>query len=191
MTDIIGILVMFMGYKTIVHARQGNYAAHRTWARFHTYAGFAIPLQRAWQGLLLALAMLIPLLPKSILQRFNYPSSDEAISKAELGSVGLAVFLAGISSAFIVYRDFLAPVNWSTKSMLKFLVGIGPLSSPFDILTFTVNWFSFRLHDPSNAGQVAKFQTHRFLEDCLTQVAIVHVLPTADDVQRRLYQGLF
>ncbi|KAI3491306.1 hypothetical protein L1887_44341 [Cichorium endivia] len=86
MTDMIGILVVITGYKTIAHARQGNYAAHRTWARFHTYAGFAIPVQRACQGLLFAVAMLIPLLPKSILQRFNYPSSDEAIHKAELGS---------------------------------------------------------------------------------------------------------
>ncbi|GAC95304.1 mitochondrial ribosomal protein subunit [Pseudozyma hubeiensis SY62] len=105
MTDIIGILVMFTGYKTIVYARQGNYAAHRTWARFHTYAGFAIPVQRVWLGIILSVAMLIPLLPKSILQRFNYPSNDEAIYKAELGSQGLAVFLAAVSTAFIVYRD--------------------------------------------------------------------------------------
>jgi hypothetical protein len=105
MTDMIGILVVITGYKTIAHARQGNYAAHRTWARFHTYAGFAIPVQRACQGLLFAVAMLIPLLPKSILQRFDYPSSDEAIHKAELGSQGLAVLLAGITSAIIVYRD--------------------------------------------------------------------------------------
>ncbi len=105
MTDMIGLLVLFTGYKTIAHARRGNYAAHRTWARFHTYTGFAIPVQRACQGFLFVVAMLVPLLPKSILQRFNYPSSDESTYEAELACMGLAVFLAAITSAFIVYRD--------------------------------------------------------------------------------------
>ncbi|KDN44871.1 magnesium-translocating P-type ATPase family protein [Tilletiaria anomala UBC 951] len=73
----------------------------------------------------------------------------------------------------------LEPVTWSTKSMLKFMVFIGPLSSPFDIFTFIVNWFYFGYQNADNASQVAKFQTHWFLEGCLTQVAIVHVLRTA------------
>lgn len=72
-----------------------------------------------------------------------------------------------------------APVSWSTKSMLKFMLCIGPLSSPFDILTFVVNWFYFGLRNANDAEQVARFQTHWFLEGCLTQVAIVHVLRTA------------
>ncbi len=72
-----------------------------------------------------------------------------------------------------------APVSWSTKSMLRFMLCIGPLSSPFDILTFVVNWFYFGLRNANDADQVARFQTHWFLEGCLTQVAIVHVLRTA------------
>ena len=71
------------------------------------------------------------------------------------------------------------PVNWNTKSMLKFMVCIGPLSSPFDIFTFLVNWYYFGLRNPNDAAGVAKFQTHWFLEGSLTQVAIVHVLRTA------------
>ena len=71
------------------------------------------------------------------------------------------------------------PVNWSTKSMLKFMVCIGPISSPFDIFTFLVNWFYFNLRDPNDVLGVARFQTHWFLESALTQVAIVHVLRTA------------
>lgn len=72
-----------------------------------------------------------------------------------------------------------APVNWDTKSMLKFMVCIGPLSSPFDIFTFVLNWYYFGYRNPNNAVEVAKFQTHWFLEGALTQVAIVHVLRTA------------
>ncbi|KAG1790502.1 Mg-transporting ATPase [Suillus plorans] len=70
-----------------------------------------------------------------------------------------------------------APKTWGAKSIIRFMVCIGPFSSPFDIITFSINWFHYgirTLHNP----RVDLAQTNWFLEGSLTQLLIIHFLRT-------------
>ncbi|KAG1869772.1 hypothetical protein C8R48DRAFT_699663 [Suillus tomentosus] len=70
-----------------------------------------------------------------------------------------------------------APKTWGAKSIIRFMVCIGPFSSPFDIITFFINWFHYgirTLHNP----RVDLAQTNWFLEGSLTQLLIIHFLRT-------------
>ncbi len=49
--------------------------------------------------------------------------------------------------------DFLAkPRKWETKSLRRFMVFIGPISSIFDISTFALMWFVFAANSPEHAA---------------------------------------
>ncbi|KAG6377002.1 Mg-transporting ATPase [Boletus reticuloceps] len=37
------------------------------------------------------------------------------------------------------------PKTWSAWSIVRFMVCIGPFSSPFDIITFSINWFHYKI----------------------------------------------
>ncbi|KAG2043361.1 Mg-transporting ATPase [Suillus americanus] len=70
-----------------------------------------------------------------------------------------------------------APKTWGAMSIVLFMVCLGPFSSPFDIITFCINWFHYgirTLHNPL----VPLAQTHWFLEGSLTQLFIIHFLRT-------------
>lgn len=67
------------------------------------------------------------------------------------------------------------PRKWNTKSVLRFTVIFGPLSSVFDILTFIVLWYIFKAN--SNEMQ-ALFQAGWFIFGTLSQILIVHVIRT-------------
>ncbi len=81
------------------------------------------------------------------------------------------------------------PIRWAGKSLRRFMLRFGPISSVFDVLTFAFLYFvlcpqvcggSFReLTASGQAAFVAVFQTGWFLESMWTQVLILHLLRTS------------
>ncbi|MCD7736010.1 MAG: magnesium-translocating P-type ATPase [Lachnospiraceae bacterium] len=81
------------------------------------------------------------------------------------------------------------PIRWDGKSLGRFMLRFGPISSAFDIITFAFLFFvlcpaicggTFSQLDA--AGQltfIAAFQTGWFLESMWTQVLILHLLRTS------------
>ena len=72
------------------------------------------------------------------------------------------------------------PLEWSGKTLERFMIYFGPLSLIFDILTF---FFLYKILAPSVAGTnykqvVSICQTGWFLETLWTQVLILHLLRT-------------
>lgn len=74
-------------------------------------------------------------------------------------------------------EDFLLkPRSWNVKSILLFMVCIGPVSSIFDIATFV---FMYHYYDiQTSSDNVKLFQTAWFVESLLTQTLIVHMIRT-------------
>ncbi|KAK9717570.1 hypothetical protein K7432_006077 [Basidiobolus ranarum] len=72
--------------------------------------------------------------------------------------------------------DFIhTPQAWSAKGILKFMVIIGPVSSIFDVTTFTYFWCYFKTTTPEKQ---ALLQTGWFVVGLLTQTLIVHMIRT-------------
>jgi len=69
----------------------------------------------------------------------------------------------------------LKPRNWNAKSILKFMVCIGPLSSIFDMTTFSFMWFYYGCTTPAQASLM---QSAWFTEGLVTQTLIVHMIRT-------------
>ncbi|KAF8443023.1 Mg-transporting ATPase [Boletus edulis BED1] len=69
------------------------------------------------------------------------------------------------------------PKTWSAWSIVRFMVCIGPFSSPFDITTFSINWFHYKIRT-ANSPLVPLAQTNWFLEGSLTQLFIIQFLRT-------------
>jgi Mg2+-importing ATPase len=63
------------------------------------------------------------------------------------------------------------PHHWNTKNIRNLMIFLGPISSVFDILTFVILYFVFKL----NAGE---FQTGWFLESLATQILVIFVIRT-------------
>lgn len=63
------------------------------------------------------------------------------------------------------------PHHWNTKNIRNLMIFLGPISSVFDILTFVILFFVFKL----NEGQ---FQTGWFLESLATQILVILVIRT-------------
>ncbi|KAG4066263.1 hypothetical protein HA402_000487 [Bradysia odoriphaga] len=70
----------------------------------------------------------------------------------------------------------IVPHRWSMKSVLRFMVWIGPWSSVFDITTFLYMYYYFGIQTPDN--DVTLFQTTWFTVGLLTQTLIVHMIRT-------------
>ncbi|KAG2342843.1 Mg-transporting ATPase [Suillus weaverae] len=70
-----------------------------------------------------------------------------------------------------------APKTWGAKSIVIFMVCMGPFSSPFDIITFCINWFYYGIRTIDNP-LVPRAQADWFLEGSLTQLFIIHFLRT-------------
>lgn len=70
----------------------------------------------------------------------------------------------------------LKPRNWSVKSILLFMVCIGPVSCVFDIATFLFMYYYYDIQ--TNSDNVRIFQTAWFVESLLTQTLIVHMIRT-------------
>ncbi|KFH70311.1 hypothetical protein MVEG_03162 [Podila verticillata NRRL 6337] len=76
-------------------------------------------------------------------------------------------------------REFLqVPQRWSIRSILRFMVFIGPWSSIFDITTFLFMWFQFDIKNTDDPLKVLLFQTAWFTEGALSQTLVVHFIRT-------------
>lgn len=67
------------------------------------------------------------------------------------------------------------PRRWESKTLVRFMLRIGPLSSIFDITTFALMWFVFMANSPEQASY---FQSGWFIESIMSQTLIVHLLRT-------------
>lgn len=72
--------------------------------------------------------------------------------------------------------EFLArPRQWDARSLARFMLWFGPLSSFFDLTTFAILWFVLGARTPASQ---ALFQSGWFVEGLLSQTLIVHLLRT-------------
>jgi Mg2+-importing ATPase len=67
------------------------------------------------------------------------------------------------------------PQKWDARSISKFMLYIGPISSIFDYATFAVMFFLFKANSPAHQGL---FQSGWFIEGLLSQTLIVHMIRT-------------
>jgi len=75
-----------------------------------------------------------------------------------------------------VDKEYLrTPRRWETKSIQRFMVLMGPLSSVFDILCFVVMWWVIKANTPELAPL---FQAGWFIFGTLSQILIVHMIRT-------------
>ena len=76
-----------------------------------------------------------------------------------------------------VDKEYLeAPRRWETKSIQRFMILMGPLSSIFDILCFAVMWWVIK----ANTIELAPlFQAGWFMFGTLSQIFIVHMIRTS------------
>ncbi|GAM17992.1 hypothetical protein SAMD00019534_011670, partial [Acytostelium subglobosum LB1] len=75
-----------------------------------------------------------------------------------------------------VDEEFLEiPHPWSVSSLFKFMVFLGPISSIFDVTTFSYMWWYLGW---DNASFEQHFQTGWYVEGLITQVFIVHMIRT-------------
>jgi len=75
-----------------------------------------------------------------------------------------------------VDKEYLrAPRRWGTKSISRFMLLMGPLSSIFDILCFAVMWWVIGANTP---GSAKLFQAGWFIFGTLSQILIVHMIRT-------------
>lgn len=75
-----------------------------------------------------------------------------------------------------VDEEFLkSPQRWNPADLGRFMVFFGPLSSVFDILTFTVMWYVFAAN---SVDHQTLFQSGWFVEGLLSQTLIVHLIRT-------------
>ncbi len=68
-----------------------------------------------------------------------------------------------------------APLRWNPADIGRFMVFFGPISSVFDITTFTVMWHVF---GATTESQQTLFQSGWFVVGLLTQTLIVHMIRT-------------
>lgn len=68
------------------------------------------------------------------------------------------------------------PRKWSAKGIAKFMVCMGPVSSIFDMATFSLMWWYYGVRTKE---QQALLQTGWFVEGLLTQTLVIHTLRTA------------
>lgn len=67
------------------------------------------------------------------------------------------------------------PKKWDAKSVSRFMVFIGPISSIFDITTYALMWYIF---SANSADTQTLFQSGWFIEGLLSQTLIVHMIRT-------------
>ncbi|MQR00146.1 magnesium-translocating P-type ATPase [Glaciimonas soli] len=72
-------------------------------------------------------------------------------------------------------EDVEKPLRWDSRSLGRFMVFFGPISSIFDITTFVIMWYVF--HADTVANQTL-FQSGWFVVGLLTQTMIVHMIRT-------------
>ena len=88
-----------------------------------------------------------------------------------------------------VDEDFLKkPHKWEAKSITRFMIWMGPISSAFDILTFILLYFvivpmatgqAYAHGAESATGFIILFQTGWFIESMWSQTMVIHMLRSA------------
>lgn len=88
-----------------------------------------------------------------------------------------------------VDEDFLKhPHKWEAKSITRFMIWMGPISSAFDILTFILLYFvivpmatgqAYAHGADSATGFIILFQTGWFIESMWSQTMVIHMLRSA------------
>jgi len=74
-------------------------------------------------------------------------------------------------------EELARPKTWNMHSVLRFTLVMGPLSSLFDLLTFT--WLALGLH-----ADVPTFRTAWFVESIATQILVIFVIRTTGPAWR-------
>jgi Mg2+-importing ATPase len=75
-----------------------------------------------------------------------------------------------------VDRDFiLRPRRWDSRSLVRFMLFLGPVSSVYDLVTFAVMYFIFSASTPEHQ---ALFQSGWFVASMFTQLLVIQVLRT-------------
>ena len=78
----------------------------------------------------------------------------------------------------VVDEEYLErPRPWNIKSIRRFMLLIGPVSSLFDFITFGVLWFVFNAQGQDDPHKFL-FYTGWFLESLCTQTLVIHVIRT-------------
>lgn len=67
------------------------------------------------------------------------------------------------------------PQRWNAGDLGRFMVFFGPISSIFDVLTFSLMWWVFKANTPE---MQTLFQSGWFVEGLLSQTLIVHMIRT-------------
>lgn len=67
------------------------------------------------------------------------------------------------------------PRAWNQKSVTRFMLWMGPVSSLFDYATFGFLWF---ILGASSATQQSLFQSGWFIESMLSQILVIHIIRT-------------
>lgn len=68
--------------------------------------------------------------------------------------------------------------KWDIKSIKRFMLWVGPVSSIFDISMFCILYFIFGCNNPNDLQKVAMFQTGWFVLSVITQTFIIHFIRT-------------
>jgi len=69
------------------------------------------------------------------------------------------------------------PKKWSAKSLVWFMIWLGPTSSVFDMATFCMGLFVYG-YNTTDPTSVAHFNALWFIESLITQTLIVHMIRT-------------
>jgi P-type Mg2+ transporter len=68
-----------------------------------------------------------------------------------------------------------SPLHWEPRELLRFMLGFGPVSSLFDVLTFALMWAVFQAQ---TIATQTLFQSGWFVEGLLSQTLVVHMIRT-------------
>lgn len=68
--------------------------------------------------------------------------------------------------------------KWDIKSIKRFMLWLGPVSSIFDLSMFFILYFIFNCNDANSPEKVAMFQTGWFVLSLITQTIIIHFVRT-------------
>ena len=68
--------------------------------------------------------------------------------------------------------------KWDIRSIKRFMLWLGPVSSIFDLSMFFILYFIFNCNDANSPEKVAMFQTGWFVLSLITQTIIIHFVRT-------------
>jgi Mg2+-importing ATPase len=148
--------------KDLLFLTKGAIEGRRTFANTSKYLRMAISSNFGNVISIVGASFILPFLPmlplQLLIQNLLYDSSQIALPFDNVDC------------------DFLQkPSSWNSKGLKKFMLLIGPISSIFDYITFSVLFFIFLAN---TAARQSFFQTGWFIEGLCSQILIVHMLRT-------------